>query len=82
MQKIDPNTILALDLVSKSDYIAELEADIENWKQLQVENCHSASAIRHYAELVYEARRELNRVRGIEQDNSIACICCAKGVEA
>lgn len=82
MQKIDTNSILALNLVSKSDYIAELEADIENWKQLQVENCHSASAIRHYAELVYEARRELNRVRGIEQDNSIAWMSYAKGVEA
>jgi hypothetical protein len=59
---VDTNSILALNLVSKSDYIAELKADIENWKQLQVENCHSAAAIRYYAELVYEARAELERV--------------------
>jgi hypothetical protein len=59
---VDTNSILALNLVSKSDYISQLKADIENWKQLQVENCHSASAIRYYAELVYEARAELERV--------------------
>ena len=62
MNTVDTNSILALDLVTKSEYIAELKADIENWKQLQVENCHSASAIRYYAELVYEARAELERM--------------------
>jgi hypothetical protein len=65
MQKIDPNTILALDLVGRNEYIAELEAKIENWKQLQIENCHSASAIRYYAELVYEARKEAASLRSI-----------------
>jgi uncharacterized protein YfaP (DUF2135 family) len=82
MQKIDLNTVLVFDLVTKEQRIAELEANIENWKARQVEQAHSASDIRYYAELVYAARTELAQLKGIEQDKSIACLCCVKGVGA
>jgi hypothetical protein len=65
MKKIDPNSVLALELASRNDYIAQLEANIENWKKLQIENCHSASAIRYYAELVEGARKEAASLRSI-----------------
>jgi uncharacterized protein YfaP (DUF2135 family) len=56
------NNILALNLVSKSDYIAQLQSNIKNWQEAQVAEAHSAASIRYYAELVYEARKELERV--------------------
>jgi hypothetical protein len=60
--KINLETVLVFDLVSKTEYIAKLNADIESWKKAQVEQAHSATDIRHYAELVYGARKELERV--------------------
>ena len=62
LKEIDPNTVLAFNLISRTDYIEKLKADIENWKTRQVEQAHSASAIRYYAELVYSAREELERL--------------------
>jgi hypothetical protein len=59
---VDTNSILALNLVTRDEYIEQLNSNIENWKALQVEQAHSASDIRYYAELVYEARAELERM--------------------
>lgn len=62
MNQINLDSVLALNLVSKADYIAQLQANIEEWKAAQVREAHSATAIRYYWELVRDARAELERL--------------------
>jgi uncharacterized protein YfaP (DUF2135 family) len=80
--EINLDSVLAFNLVTKAEQIARIEADIENWKALQIEQNHSASAIRYYAELVYAARKDLARLKGEEIiETKLDCLCCER-VEA
>jgi hypothetical protein len=60
--RINLDTVLAFNLVSKEDYIAQLKANIKEWQRLQAEQAHSKAAIFYYCDLVLEARKELERV--------------------
>ena len=62
MNQINLDSVLALNLVSKADYIAQLQTNIEEWKAAQVREAHSAASIRYYWELVRDARAELERL--------------------
>lgn len=64
MSNINLDPILVFNLVTKEQRIAQLENQIEIWKQRQVAEAHSASAIRYYWELVMDAREELKRLKG------------------
>jgi uncharacterized protein YfaP (DUF2135 family) len=59
---INLDSVLALNLISKADRIAELKANIETWKAAQVAEAHSKTAIFYYCDLVMEARAELERL--------------------
>jgi hypothetical protein len=59
---INLDTVLALNLISREDYIAQLKSNIKEWQRLQAEQADSKTAIFYFCDLVVEARKELERL--------------------
>lgn len=62
MAQINGHEVLAFNLLSREEYIAGLKMNIEEWKSLQYKHSTSEAAIRNYGELVFLARKELERL--------------------